>query len=86
MSILWAIIIGLIAGALARLIVPGKEPGGFLVSIILGIVGALVATFLGKALGMYEPGESAGLIGATLGAILVLVIYHAIRKRTAPAT
>jgi len=85
MSILWTIIIGLIAGALARLIVPGTEPGGFIVSIILGIVGALVATFLGKALGWYQPGESAGLIGATLGAILILVVYHRIRRRTASA-
>jgi len=85
MSILWTIIIGLIAGALARLIVPGTESGGFIVSIILGIVGALVATFLGKALGWYQPGESAGLIGATLGAILILVVYHWIRRRTASA-
>jgi uncharacterized membrane protein YeaQ/YmgE (transglycosylase-associated protein family) len=85
MSIIWTVIVGLIAGALARLIVPGKQPGGFIVSIILGIVGALVATFLGKALGWYEPGESAGLIGATLGAILVIIVYNMIRKRTAPA-
>ena len=85
MSIIWAIIVGLVAGALARLIVPGKQPGGFIVTIILGIVGALLATFLGKALGWYEPGESAGLIGATLGAILVIIVYNMIRKRTAPA-
>lgn len=85
MSILWTIIIGLIAGALARLIVPGTEPGGFIVSIILGVVGALVFTFLGKAVGWYEPGESAGLIGATLGAILVLVAYHFIKRRSAKA-
>jgi uncharacterized membrane protein YeaQ/YmgE (transglycosylase-associated protein family) len=85
MSILWTIIIGLIAGALARLIVPGTEPGGFIVSIILGVVGALVFTFLGKAVGWYEPGESAGLIGATLGAILVLVVYHFIKRRSAKA-
>lgn len=85
MSILWTIIIGLIAGALARLIVPGTEPGGFIVSIILGVVGALVFTFLGKAVGWYEPGESAGLIGATLGALLVLVAYHFIKRRSAKA-
>lgn len=85
MSILWTIIIGLIAGALARLIVPGTEPGGFIVSIILGVVGALVFTFLGKAVGWNEPGESAGLIGATLGAILVLVAYHFIKRRSAKA-
>ena len=85
MHILWVILIGLIAGALARLIVPGTEPGGFIVSIILGIVGALVATYLGKAIGWYKPGESAGFIGATLGAIVVLVVYHLIRRRSAPA-
>jgi uncharacterized membrane protein YeaQ/YmgE (transglycosylase-associated protein family) len=85
MSILWTIIIGLIAGALARLIVPGTEPGGFIISIILGIVGALVATYLGKAMGWYRPGESAGLIGATLGAILVLFLYHLIRRKPAAA-
>jgi len=85
MHILWVILIGLIAGALARLIVPGTEPGGFIVSIILGIVGALVATYLGKAIGWYKPGESAGFIGATLGAIVVLVAYHLIRRRSVPA-
>ena len=85
MSILWTIIIGLIAGALARLIVPGTEPGGFIISIILGIVGALVATYIGKAMGWYQPGESAGLIGATLGAIVVLFLYHLIRRKPAAA-
>ena len=85
MSILWTIVIGLVAGALARLIVPGTEPGGFIVSIILGIVGALVATWLGKALGWYQAGESAGLIGATIGAILVLAVYHLIRRKPASA-
>lgn len=85
MSILWTILIGLVAGALARFIVPGKESGGFIWSIILGIVGALVATFLGRALGWYHEGESAGLIGATVGAILVLVVYHALRRKSVPA-
>jgi uncharacterized membrane protein YeaQ/YmgE (transglycosylase-associated protein family) len=85
MHIVWTILIGLLAGALARLIVPGTEPGGFVVSIILGIVGALVATFLGKAVGWYQPGQSAGFIGATVGAILVLVVYHLIRRSPARA-
>jgi len=84
MHILWIIIIGLLAGALARFLVPGRDPGGILVSIILGIVGALVATFLGKAIGLYQPGESAGFIGATVGAIVVLLIYHMIRRSRAP--
>ena len=85
MHILWTILIGLVAGVLARLIVPGKESGGFLVSIIIGIVGALVATFLGRAVGWYEPGQSAGFIGATIGAILVLVVYHALRRKSVAA-
>jgi uncharacterized membrane protein YeaQ/YmgE (transglycosylase-associated protein family) len=85
MGILWTIIIGLIAGALARFIVPGKEAGGWMLSVILGIVGALVATFLGRALGWYHEGESAGFIGATVGAILVLVVYHALRRRSVAA-
>lgn len=85
MHLLWTILIGLVAGALARFIVPGKDPGGFLVSIILGIVGALVATFLGRALGLYQPGESAGFIGAVVGAVLVLIVYHAVRGRRVAA-
>ena len=83
MHLLWTILIGLLAGALARFLVPGKDPGGFLVSIILGIAGALIATFLGRALGWYQPGESAGFIAATLGAILVLIVYRMIRKSPA---
>ena len=85
MGILWTIIIGLLAGALARFIVPGKDAGGWIWSIILGIVGALVATFLGRAMGWYHEGESAGFIGATVGAILVLIVYHALRKRSVVA-
>jgi uncharacterized membrane protein YeaQ/YmgE (transglycosylase-associated protein family) len=85
MAILWTILIGLVAGAIARFIVPGKESGGFLVSIILGIVGALVATFLGRALGWYQPGESAGLFGAIVGAVLVLLVYHAMRRKSVAA-
>lgn len=83
MHLLWIILIGLLAGALARFLVPGRDPGGFLVSIILGIAGALIATFLGRALGWYQAGESAGFIAATLGAILVLIVYRMIRKSPA---
>ena len=83
MHLLWTILIGLLAGALARFLVPGRDPGGFLVSIILGIAGALIATFLGRALGWYQVGESAGFIAATLGAILVLIVYRMIRKSPA---
>jgi len=82
MGIIWTIIIGLIAGVLAKLITPGdNEPSGFILTTILGIVGAFVATFLGQALGWYEAGEGAGLIGATVGAIIVLLIWGALAGR-----
>ena len=82
---LWTIVIGLVAGALAKFFMPGNDPGGILVTILLGIVGAVVATFLGKVVGWYQPGESAGFIAATLGAILVLFVYQKMRKPVAAA-
>lgn len=86
MGILWTILIGFVAGVLAKLITPGdNEPSGFILTTILGIVGAFVATYLGQALGWYEAGEGAGLIGATVGAIIVLLIWGAIaRRRSSP--
>jgi uncharacterized membrane protein YeaQ/YmgE (transglycosylase-associated protein family) len=88
MGIIWTILIGLIAGVLAKLITPGdNEPSGFILTTILGVVGAFVATFLGQALGWYEAGEGAGLIGATVGAIIVLLVWGALagrRSRTLP--
>jgi uncharacterized membrane protein YeaQ/YmgE (transglycosylase-associated protein family) len=76
MSILWTIIIGFVAGVIAKFIMPGdNEPSGFILTTILGIVGAFVATYLGQAMGWYGPGEGAGLIGAVVGAIIVLVVY-----------
>ena len=76
MGILWTIIIGFIAGVVAKFIMPGdNEPSGFILTTILGIVGAFVATYLGQALGWYSPGEGAGLIGAVVGAIVVLFAY-----------
>jgi uncharacterized membrane protein YeaQ/YmgE (transglycosylase-associated protein family) len=82
MGILWTIIIGFLAGLIARFIVPGnREPSGFILTTILGIVGAFVATFLGQALGWYQAGEGAGLVGAVVGAIIVLVIWGAISRR-----
>jgi uncharacterized membrane protein YeaQ/YmgE (transglycosylase-associated protein family) len=83
MGILGWIIFGLIVGALAKLVMPGKDPGGFLVTTLLGIVGALVGGFLGRLLGLYKEGEPAGFIGAFLGAILVLWIYRKMRKPAA---
>ena len=82
MSILWTIIIGFIAGVIAKFIMPGdNEPTGFILTAILGIVGAFVATFLGQALGWYRPGEGAGLIGAVVGAVVVLLVYGMIAGR-----
>ncbi len=76
MGIIWTIIIGFIAGVIAKFIMPGdNEPSGFILTTILGIVGAFVATWLGQALGWYRPGEGAGLIGAVVGAIIVLFVY-----------
>ena len=82
MGIIWTIIIGFIAGVIAKLITPGKnEPSGFILTAILGIVGAFVATWLGQALGWYRPGEGAGLIGAVVGAVIVLLIWGAVMGR-----
>jgi uncharacterized membrane protein YeaQ/YmgE (transglycosylase-associated protein family) len=82
---LWTVVIGLVAGVVAKLLMPGKDPGGILVTILLGIVGAVVANLLGRLVGWYQPGESAGFIAATLGAILVLFLYRKFRKPTAAA-
>lgn len=83
MSIIWTIIIGFVAGVIAKLIMPGdNEPSGFVLTTILGIVGAFVATYLGQALGWYRPGEGAGLIGAVVGAIIVLFVYGLVAGRT----
>jgi uncharacterized membrane protein YeaQ/YmgE (transglycosylase-associated protein family) len=82
MGILWTIIIGFIAGVIAKFIMPGpNEPSGFILTTILGIVGAFVATFLGQAVGWYRAGEGAGLIGAVVGAVIVLAIWGAIARR-----
>lgn len=78
-----AIVIGLLAGVVAKLLMPGKDPGGFIITTILGIVGALVATWLGQAIGWYREGEAAGFIGAVVGAIIILLIYRFVRGRTA---
>ena len=84
MGIIWTLIIGFIAGLIAKLIMPGsKEPSGFVLTTILGIVGAFVATWLGQALGWYRVGDGAGLIGAVVGSIIVLAIWGMIARRTA---
>lgn len=82
MGIIWTIIIGFVAGVIAKLFMPGKnEPSGFILTTILGIVGAFLATYLGQALGWYRADQGAGLIGATVGAIIVLAIWAAVSRR-----
>jgi uncharacterized membrane protein YeaQ/YmgE (transglycosylase-associated protein family) len=84
MGILWTIIIGFVAGVIAKFIMPGdNEPSGFIMTTILGIVGAFVATFLGQALGWYGAGDGAGFIGAIVGAIIVLFVYGLVVGRRA---
>ena len=75
------IVIGLLAGAIARLITPGRDPGGCLITILLGIAGALVAGFLGQKLGWYRPGEGAGFLAAIVGAVLILFVYRLVASR-----
>ena len=84
MGILWTILIGFIAGVLAKFITPGDkhEPQGFILTTILGIVGAFVATYLGQALGWYQEGQGAGFIGATVGAVLILLVWGFIASRS----
>ena len=85
MGIFWTIIIGLLAGIVAKFIMPGRnEPSGFVLTTILGIVGAFLATYLGQALGWYGAGEGAGFIGAVVGAIIVLAIWGWVSRRSSP--
>ena len=79
---LWVILIGLVIGALAKLIMPGKDPGGFIVTILLGIAGSIVGTWLGRTIGWYQEGQSAGFLMSVVGALLLLGIYHLVRKRS----
>ncbi|MBZ0146047.1 MAG: GlsB/YeaQ/YmgE family stress response membrane protein [Pseudorhodoplanes sp.] len=85
MGIIWTIIIGFVAGVIAKFIMPGSnEPSGFILTTILGIVGAFLATFIGQSIGWYQAGQGAGLIGAVVGAIIVLAIWAAVSKNRAP--
>ena len=81
MTIIWAIVIGFIVGIVAKFLMPGRDPGGFIITALLGIVGAVVATFLGQAMGFYGPNESAGFIASVIGAIVVLLLYNMVRGR-----
>jgi len=81
-SILTTLIIGLLVGAVAKLLMPGKDPGGWIVTILLGIAGAFVASYLGQAVGWYQPGQPAGFIGSVVGAILLLLLYRFLFRRS----
>ncbi|HVK84771.1 MAG TPA: GlsB/YeaQ/YmgE family stress response membrane protein [Kofleriaceae bacterium] len=83
MHILWMLIIGLVVGALAKLIMPGKDPGGIIVTMLIGVAGALIAGFLGRAAGWYREGESSGFIASLVGALLLLGIYRLVVGRRA---
>ena len=76
MHLIGTIIIGFLAGVVAKLLTPGRDPGGFIVTTLLGIAGAFVATYLGQAIGWYRADESAGFLGAVVGAVIVLAVYH----------
>lgn len=80
MHLLAALIIGLIVGAVAKLLMPGRDPGGMVVTMLLGIAGSMVGTFIGRALGLYAEGSSAGFIMSVIGAILLLAVYRLFRR------
>jgi uncharacterized membrane protein YeaQ/YmgE (transglycosylase-associated protein family) len=81
MHIIWTILIGFVVGVLAKLLTPGSGPGGFFLTAALGIIGSIVATYAGQAIGWYQEGQTAGFIGALLGAVALLVLYHLFTKK-----
>ncbi|HYZ25726.1 MAG TPA: GlsB/YeaQ/YmgE family stress response membrane protein [Geminicoccaceae bacterium] len=83
MGIIWTLIIGLLAGIVAKLLMPGKDPGGFIVTMLLGVAGAFVATWLGQTVGWYRAGEGAGFMGAVVGSVILLIAYRLIKRRSA---
>ena len=83
MHIIGTIIIGFLAGVVAKFLMPGRDPGGFIVTTLLGIIGAFVATYLGQAIGWYQADEGAGFVGAVVGAVILLAIYHFVKRRSA---
>ena len=80
-AILGTLVIGLVVGAIAKFLMPGRDPGGCLITILLGIAGAFVAGFLGRVVGWYQPGEPAGFISSIIGAMLLLLVYRLIKGR-----
>jgi uncharacterized membrane protein YeaQ/YmgE (transglycosylase-associated protein family) len=85
LSLLWEMIIGLIVGVVAKFLMPGKDPGGIWITMIIGIAGSILATYLGQAIGWYQAGQGAGFIMSVVGAILLLLIYRVIRGAMAKA-
>ena len=83
-GIIMTFFIGLIVGIVAKFLMPGKDPGGFIITAILGVIGSFVATWLGKTLGWYQPGQTAGWIGSIIGAIILLIIYRLFTKKSSP--
>lgn len=83
MEFLWMLIIGLVVGALAKLIMPGKDPGGVIVTALIGVAGSFIAGLIGRSVGWYESGEPAGFIASIVGAIILLAIYRAVTGRRA---
>ena len=83
LSFIWMCIIGLVAGAIAKLIMPGKDPGGLIVTMLIGIAGSIVAGYLGRAIGWYQEGQGAGLIMSVVGAIILLALYRMIKSKQA---
>jgi uncharacterized membrane protein YeaQ/YmgE (transglycosylase-associated protein family) len=81
--LLWTAIIGLVVGALAKLIMPGKDPGGIWITMLIGIAGAFLGTWIGRAIGHYQPDQSAGFLMSLVGALILLGIYHLIRRSRA---
>jgi uncharacterized membrane protein YeaQ/YmgE (transglycosylase-associated protein family) len=87
MGFLWTLIIGLVVGAIAKLIMPGRDPGGIIVTMLIGVAGALLAGFLGRAMGWYsDPGEGPGIIASIIGAIILLFLYRLIAGRRGTTT
>jgi uncharacterized membrane protein YeaQ/YmgE (transglycosylase-associated protein family) len=86
MAIITIIIVGLVVGLIAKFLMPGKDPGGWIVTILIGIAGATVGTLIGRVVGLYAPGESAGWIISVLGAILLLWVYRLVMKRRSTPT
>ena len=77
---LWTIVIGIVVGAIAKFLTPGRDPAGCIITMLIGVVGAAIATAIGQGVGFYQPGESAGFIASVIGAVLVLAIYHLITR------